>query len=148
MVKIRLQGKPYALKRHRMTRKGHTYDPPDNIKWKKMAQFQFNAQRVTPMHGPLLVIITAVFLLPKYRHRKREPVLDRTAHWGRPDIDNIVKAIFDAGNGFLWDDDAQIAAVFAQKWYGSQIDDPYTEIEISSVDDSIERPDLENEKPL
>lgn len=33
----------------------------------------------------------------------------------RPDLDNLVKLFLDAANGVLWDDDAQIVHLFAQK---------------------------------
>lgn len=32
-----------------------------------------------------------------------------------PDVDNYAKLVMDACNGILWDDDAQIVALFAQK---------------------------------
>lgn len=36
----------------------------------------------------------------------------------RPDIDNYLKLLLDAGNGYLWADDGQIVKVTAEKVYG------------------------------
>ena len=39
---------------------------------------------------------------------------------GRPDLDNLVKALTDACNGIVWRDDAQIVRLMAEKRYGEQ----------------------------
>lgn len=36
----------------------------------------------------------------------------------KPDLDNVVKGIFDACNGIVWGDDRQVVEVFARKRYG------------------------------
>lgn len=36
----------------------------------------------------------------------------------KPDIDNVVKAIFDGMNGIVWKDDSQVVALSVQKIYG------------------------------
>ena len=36
----------------------------------------------------------------------------------RPDIDNIVKIVMDAGNNILWEDDSQIVHIDAMKQWG------------------------------
>lgn len=37
----------------------------------------------------------------------------------RPDLDNYIKALMDAGNGIVWEDDCQIVDIRAVKRYGS-----------------------------
>lgn|SRR6218665_1620702 len=37
---------------------------------------------------------------------------------GRPDLDNIIKAIADGCNQIVWADDAQIVSISASKYYG------------------------------
>jgi Holliday junction resolvase RusA-like endonuclease len=37
----------------------------------------------------------------------------------KPDIDNYIKAVMDAGNGILWVDDSQVCELHSIKVYGS-----------------------------
>jgi len=52
----------------------------------------------------------------------RPPKGDRSV-WGQKhtkksgDIDNFIKAVLDAGNGVLWDDDCRVYHVEASKYY-------------------------------
>ena len=39
---------------------------------------------------------------------------------GRPDLDNLIKALTDACNGIVWRDDAQIVRLMAEKRYSEQ----------------------------
>lgn len=50
-------------------------------------------------------------------------------HYGRPDLDNLIKFYLDAANGILYEDDKQIAKIVAEKIYDI---DPRTEITIIS----------------
>lgn len=61
-----------------------------------------------------------------WRGASREPLTDPIAlevkfwrrHRGnnRGDLDNMVKAVLDAGNGFLWVDDRQVVKITAELW--------------------------------
>jgi len=61
-------------------------------------------------------------------------------HWlfptTKPDIDNLIKMLFDAANGILWHDDKQVVRVIAEKVYTDQI--PRTEVEVKAVQCSIQ----------
>jgi Holliday junction resolvase RusA-like endonuclease len=48
----------------------------------------------------------------------------------KPDIDNILKAIFDSLNGYAFADDVQIVQVYAEKQYA---DEPFLEVEIDEL---------------
>lgn len=77
---------------------------------------------------PLALEILAVFELPASRHRKRTPV-QRQLHTGRyGNCDNLTKAIGDAGEAVLWDDDGQIAELHVRKFWGAQGEAPFVEI--------------------
>ena len=69
--------------------------------------------------------ITVEFRMPRpkshFGSRKGVAYLKDSApafHTGKPDIDNLLKAVFDALNELLWHDDSQITAVAADKVYG------------------------------
>lgn len=63
--------------------------------------------------------VEAHFTCPASEYRKREP-RPRRPHLKRPDLDNIVKAVKDAGKGILWIDDSQIHRLGAVKWIAPQ----------------------------
>lgn len=88
---------------------------------------------------PLSLSIVAVFSLRTSKHRKRKPV-PRQLHTGRyGNCDNLTKAIGDAGEGVLWDDDGQIAELHVRKFVGAQGEAPYTEIRVRTLSSVVLR---------
>ncbi len=65
---------------------------------------------MVPLSGPLKLTVLCVFTRPK----TGKP---RAHHVTKPDLDNLVKFIADAGNGLLWEDDRQIVQIRAVKIY-------------------------------
>lgn len=51
--------------------------------------------------------------------KKAKAVAGEISPTGKPDIDNVVKALGDAMNGVVFKDDSQICAVVATKFYGT-----------------------------
>lgn len=84
----------------------------------------------------LEVHILAVFACPTSDHRKRDPV-PRRPHTGARDLDNLTKALGDAGAGVLWDNDGQICRLVAEKWIGAQGELPYVEIRVRLFNPAI-----------
>lgn len=62
-----------------------------------------------PLKGP--VSLCAKFYLKKPKTSKNEYAVVK------PDLDNFLKAVMDAGNGVLWEDDSQIVSLSADKDY-------------------------------
>jgi Holliday junction resolvase RusA-like endonuclease len=58
---------------------------------------------------PIQLHLSFNFKLPK-KPKSLLPV-------GVPDLDNCVKSLMDCGNGVLWEDDAQVVKLTAQKTY-------------------------------
>lgn len=73
-----------------------------------------------PFSGPLAVEIEAVHTVPaSWSKKRRNDALCGDVHpTTKPDIDNIVKAIADGGNGVAWVDDKQIVRLATMKRYG------------------------------
>lgn len=109
-----LAGKPRAKARPRFSRR-KTYDPQaedaQTDRWRLKAQMHG-----PPLEGPLSVSAVFVFKRPKSWPKKRKD----TFHSSRPDLDNLVKWICDAGNCAIWHDDAQIVCTTAIKIYGEE----------------------------
>jgi len=74
-----------------------------------------------PLSCPVLVTAVAVFEKPKSHLRARNPTTwNRTLHTSKPDADNVMKSVKDAGNGLLWNDDAQVVPFGPIKVYGAK----------------------------
>ena len=48
-----------------------------------------------------------------------------------PDVDNLLKTLFDALNKLAWKDDSQLCFVFATKMIADGNEQPHVEVEIS-----------------
>lgn len=72
-----------------------------------------------PLTGPLKVSLLFIFEAHKAPKWKRELELaGEVSHTMKPDIDNLVKSIFDGFNGVVWHDDCQVVRKNAEKRYG------------------------------
>jgi len=65
--------------------------------------------RIEPLRGPLEVLVAFHLKKPKSVRRELPEV--------KPDLDNLVKGLFDGCNGVLWIDDAQICMMSVTKTY-------------------------------
>jgi Holliday junction resolvase RusA-like endonuclease len=85
-----------------------------------------------PFTGQLLATVDMYYQIPKSGSKK--------VHEGRlngiikpttkPDLDNVMKAIFDSLNGIVYKDDSQIVRVVAEKHYS---DTPRVEVTITEM---------------
>jgi Holliday junction resolvase RusA-like endonuclease len=110
MIALKLPIEPIAAARPRVCRFG-TYYPKRYDEYKKSLRFLIrNKYKAEPMAGALEVCV--VFSMEKPKSAKREyPSV-------RPDIDNLLKGVFDAANEIIWMDDSQIVDLHAFKAYG------------------------------
>lgn len=72
-----------------------------------------------PYSQPISIVITINIPIPKSWSKIRQEMANRREIMptGRPDKDNYEKAIFDAMNGIVWLDDAQVVDSFTCKRY-------------------------------
>ena len=95
-------------------------DPKKSRSWKAMAALVMkqarNGQGVWhPLEGALDVTVVATWQTLKSAPKKNPPVYKVT----RPDGDNVLKAVLDAGNKILWADDACCVRLTVEKRYGA-----------------------------
>jgi len=136
-----IPGEPHAQGRQRVrvlrTKTGrtiaHQYQPAESRNWKATAQAHMRRAmgKRSPFAGPVSVRIRAAFTCPRSDWRK-QPRPWRY-HAKRPDIDNCLKAIFDAATGVLWFDDSQVAELHATKSIAAQGVAPSVEIEVTEL---------------
>lgn len=89
-----IPGPPVVQQRHRKGMYGNMYDPTKEEKIRM--GWMMIEQGARPLSGP--IGIEVVF----YGAKKVG------------DLDNMIKALCDAGNGILWEDDRQVVAIEAQ----------------------------------
>ena len=138
MIQIIIPGEPVAQGRPRFARRGQfvsTYDPPKSRSWKGVAQVHMiealaKAEAKPLAAGvPVELQVIAIFSCPKSQYRKNTP-RERRHHTKRPDADNILKAVKDAGTGILWHDDSQVMDARVIKIIGAQDEEPCVVIQV------------------
>jgi Holliday junction resolvase RusA-like endonuclease len=75
-----------------------------------------------PIEGACTALISVYYPIPKSTSKKKalQMIDGKIYPTKKPDIDNIVKAIFDAMNGIVFIDDSQVVSLSVHKIYESQ----------------------------
>lgn len=130
-----IPGKAVAKGRSRMTRNGHAYTPRKTENYE--AYVKLLATRAMRDHKrfereALRLRVKVTLQIPaSWPSRKRWAACEgKIQPIGRPDLDNLVKTILDAGNTIIYRDDAQVCRIEAEKLYGVV---PQTEVIVSEV---------------
>mgnify|MGYP001608780331 CR=1 FL=1 len=95
-------GNPIPLARHRFSRSGGQYLPQKSQAYRDWLHLHF--VRLVNRRSPYEGMVQCY--LKFYRDSK-----------SNSDLDNLVKAIFDAANNILWKDDGQVVFFQASKYY-------------------------------
>ena len=124
MIKIVINSKPIALKRHRVARFGRMYDPSAKDK-KKTVQEIKKFKPDVKLKGPILIEYKFFYERPKshYRTGKFSNILKDNApkhHTNKPDLDNVIKYYNDVLQVDFIEDDSQIVCIWAVKKYNSE----------------------------
>jgi len=102
---------PVAKGRPRFTAQGRPYTPPKTrIAEGSLATLLLEQAPEDPFTGPLAVRIICYMKRPKKPKYNDYPAV-------KPDLDNLIKLIKDAGNEILWEDDALICESHCYKVY-------------------------------
>lgn len=133
-----VRGLPKAQPRVKAYKRGAhagVYDPGTAGEWKGLVVAAARACRPDqPLEGPLRVDIDFLFPRPKALMRKRDPD-GELWHTGKPDRDNLEKAVLDAlGQDGWWRDDAQVCAGEPRKFYVGKSGVPGARISIEELD--------------
>lgn len=123
MIKLYFPIEPIAKARPRVTRRGHCYTPQKTKDFeetlKSLAILQMHENKHSLLEG---VLSARVFF---FLNRPKKPKHGLPAV--KPDIDNLVKSLFDALNEVVWKDDAQVCTLSVTKLYSEK---PSISIEI------------------
>lgn len=117
----------------RMTTRGKYVK--DNAKryldYKKVIYYEILKQ-LDGVYNPLdaAIEVTAIFKMPIPSSWSKIQKANAGLHTKKPDIDNLLKGLFDSLNGLLWVDDNRISKVSVVKAYSN---DPGIELEIEAI---------------
>ncbi|MFG0353549.1 RusA family crossover junction endodeoxyribonuclease [Pseudomonas sp. zbq_5] len=69
---------------------------------------------------PVMVEMRIVLAIPQSMSKKRKAmaIAGELFPTKKPDMDNVIKAIYDGLNGVVWKDDVQVVDAFVRKRYG------------------------------
>lgn len=132
VVTLYIDGRPVPKGRPRVTRHG-TYTPKSTqifesairTAWLKCGEKPFEDGEA------LEVMVNAYFPIPSGTPKSKRGKLHLTPYLKRGDIDNIIKAVLDALNGYAYKDDSAVYSVYGRKIY---TDDEPTVVTIGSVE--------------
>jgi len=112
-----VHGIPKPQPRPRMTKSGHVYTPDSAKAWKELIIaecLRWKNCKKTVIDKPVKLSVVFLFPFPK---RVKNPD-EYVPHAGKPDTDNLLKAVMDAlTTANIWTDDALVYSSLAEKWY-------------------------------
>lgn len=123
-IKLTIEGEPVGKGRPRVTLRGkftHTYTPEKTKNYERLIQNAYLSSYTYEdmLEGPIKAELKAYFPIPDSIPKKKKPYLlnNYEKHTKKPDIDNIVKSVFDALNDLAFTDDSHIVELSAKKLY-------------------------------
>lgn len=126
MISFTVPGTPQGKGRARAARVGtgvRMFTPAKTIAYESMIAFAGSEamQARQLIEGPVYVTVTATFDIPKSWSKKKRAEAQSGLMWhtGKPDGDNVLKALGDGLNGVVWKDDSQVAFAKILKRYGT-----------------------------
>lgn len=117
-------GKPQGKARPRFdSRRKVTYTPQKTKDYEELVRSSFimSCKGGAPLEGALRARIIAFFSIPKSATKSvQKAMVDGEIYPTlKPDLDNIIKSVLDALNGYAYKDDAAIVDVSAVKMYSN-----------------------------
>lgn len=112
MIEVRIPGKPFGKKRHRVGTvggKARAFNPAENRSFEQTVAALAQPLFPAPIEGPVKLRIVAIFEIPKSWSKKRQAAAIGGYHTQKPDRDNVEKAVQDGLNRIAWLDDSQVA---------------------------------------
>jgi Holliday junction resolvase RusA-like endonuclease len=122
-----IPGQPYGKGRPRIGKVGkhaRMFTPEKTVAYEStVALFAHQAMQGRALiTAPVSVAMVLVFGIPDSWPKKKRAQAQSQEIWPttKPDMDNVVKAVFDAINGVVWKDDVQVVNLAVSKSYGDQ----------------------------
>lgn len=137
-IKFIIPGEPQGKARPRVVRmksgRSMSYTPDKTVAYEELVRQRFLAEaqgRRFADDAPIDIIITAFLSIPKSVSKQKQMLMTSGALFPqkKPDLDNVMKIVCDALNGFAYRDDAQIVNAKICKRWSSDIPSVWVTIE-------------------
>ena len=144
MIEFTIPGEPRGKSRPRVVRLKNgastSYTPDKTVAYEDLARQRFrqqwpSAELPFPDKTPVCVMITACFSIPKSASKKARAAMTEglISPTKKPDVDNVIKIVLDALNGFAWHDDAQVVLLQVTKEYTEH--EPFVRVQVTEYQD-------------
>lgn len=140
MVYFFVPGKVQGKARPRFSSKsGTVYTPGRTKSYERQIAEAYEAQHGPCFEGSVMVVIEAVFPIPKSwtRAKKAEAMAGKLPP-GKPDIDNILKVVLDGLNGIAYEDDKQVVLTQCKKVYADINSLPGLNVHVLHMDNATD----------
>ena len=118
-------GQPQGKGRARVSMRGgfaRAYTPEKTVAYENLIRVMYTEKHggKPMMDGPLRMSVAARYTIPRSASgvKSRKMIEGEILPTTKPDIDNLIKCICDAGNKVIFKDDTQIVELTATKAYG------------------------------
>lgn len=118
-----LETAPVGKERPKLGRGGNVYTPRKTAAFEQMLAVEAarGMRPRAPFTEPVRLDVHAQFAIPKsWPNWRREAALGRTIWPTSVDLDNVIKAVQDALNGVVFQDDRQVVRVSGTKVYAER----------------------------
>ena len=122
MIEFIIPGPPKGKQRPRVCRNGITYTPKETTTYENFVKEIYMINKLPMIEGPIKAEVAVQYEVPKSTSKKQKALmlLGHIRPTKKPDIDNILKIIFDSLNGIAYKDDNQIVQVSCYKAYAER----------------------------
>ena len=136
-----IHGDPVAKGRPRFNRAtGRAFTPQKTVNYETLVKMEYLMahDKLEPFSADtaLSVTINAFVSIPKTTSKKKRGQMlnGEIRPTKKPDIDNLIKCLFDGCNGVVWQDDKSVVEVITRKWYS---DAPRVEMCVTEVEPAL-----------
>lgn len=138
-IEFAIPGNPFGKQRPRITVRGgygHAYTPKQTVEYEKTVRTLAMEQVIHSPEWrtdyPMAVRIRAFYPIPESFPKKKRQLAEsgELLPMVKPDLDNVNKAIMDAMNEIVYQDDKQICALFSNKQYS---DNPRVVVTVAPI---------------
>lgn len=138
MVYFFVPGKVQGKARPRFSSKsGTVYTPSRTKSYERQIAETYKAQHGYCFDGAVMVLIEAVFLIPKsWTRAKKAAAMAGKLPPGKPDIDNILKVVLDGLNGIAYGDDKQVVLAQCKKVYADTTRPAGLQVHVCQMDNT------------
>ncbi len=136
MISFIVYGEPIGKARPRVTRYGHAFTPKKSKDYelaiKEQASLAMNILRLSVSDKPIILEINVFKAITASwtKKTKRMALNGGYPKFRKPDLDNVIKAVKDALNGVVYQDDTQVVKLKSSWRYDVE---PRIEVNINEV---------------